>query len=442
MMNEFVQKFTEAAYAQGVSNLEFYFETEKNVAVNAHEGRAFESKLCDTTFCYVEGEYQGNAGAIYVEDFSEELFEEEIAFLKAAAEMKNTPFHALKLTTLDHKKEWKLDTLDQMTDYVLSAEKKVMEAHPQLKKIDSCHLEEKIREIRIQNDRGDCMEDSMKSVTFHMHASAEKDGVVQTSGNGATAVSMEELKLPELFEEAATEVCGMLDAKPVVSGRYPVILKNSVINEMLSMYMKGFCGDFVNKKLSKFVDRKGESIAAEIVNLVEDPLLHGGVNNRTFDDEGTPVSKKSIIENGVLKLFLYNESEAQKANEQSTGNGFKTKYKGNPEIGVTNLKLEGQEKTIEELLREMKDGLYITRCDGMFAGADVVSGDFALISKGYLVKDGEIADGVTQITVAGNFYDMLKEIKAIGNDYLTSLRPSGAFIAPSVFVKELVVSGL
>lgn len=442
MMNVFVQKFTEAAHAQGVSNLEFYFETEKKVAVNAHEGRAFESKLCDTTFCYVQGEYQGNAGAIYVEDFSEELFEEEIQFLKETAEMRNIPFHASNLTTLDHKKKWELDTLDQMTDYVLETEKKVMAQNPQLKKIDSCHLEEKIREIRIQDDQGACMEDSVKSVTLQMHVSAEKEGIVQTSGNAATAVSMEELGLQDLFEAAAKDVCGMLGAKPVVSGRYPVVLKNNVINEMLSMYMKVFCADFVNKKLSKFAEKKGESIASEIVNLVEDPLLFGGVNNRTFDDEGNPVSKKSLIENGVLKLFLYNRSEAKKVNEQSTGNGFKTKYKGNPEIGVTNLRLEGQEKSTEELLHEMKDGLYITHCDGMFAGADVVSGDFALISKGYLVKNGQMAGGVNQITVAGNFYDMLKEIKAIGNDYLTSLTPSGAFIAPSVFVRELVVSGL
>ena len=89
----------------------------------------------------------------------------------------------------------------------------------------------------------------------------------------------------------------------------------------------------------------------------------------------------------------------------------------------------------------MQDGLYITHCDGMFAGADVVSGDFTLISKGYFVENGQMTGGVNQITVAGNFYDMLKEIGAIGNDYLTSLTGTGAFVAPSVFIKQLVVSG-
>lgn len=441
MMNAFVQKFTEAAHAQGISNLEFYFETEKKVSVNAHEGRAFESQQSNVTSCYVQGEYQGKAGAISVEDFSEELFEEEIQFLKMAAEMKNVPFRALDLTSTECKKEGKLDTLDQMTEHVLQTEEQVLKEYPELKKISSCHLGETIREIRMQNDRGVCMEDSIKFAHVWVNATAEKDGVVQISGNDATACTMEDLGLQHLFEEAAKDACGMLDAKQVPSGKYPVVLKNSVICEMLSMYISAFCADSVNKKLSKLAEKKGESIASEIVNLVEDPMLPGGVNNRTFDDEGIPTNKKALIENGVLKLFLYNQEEAEKTNGQTTGNGFKKSYKGKPEIGVTNVRLEGQEKSREDLICEMKDGLYITHCDGMFAGADVVSGDFALISKGYIVENGQMTRGVNQITVAGNFYDMLKEIGAIGNDYLTSLTEAGAFVAPSVFVEQLVISG-
>ena len=442
MMNEFVQKFTEAAHAQGINHLEFYFETEKKVSVNALEGRAWESQQSDVTSCYVQGEYQGNAGAISVENFSEALFEEEIHLLKMVAEMKNIPFRALKLTPMDSKKELKLAELDQITEHVLATEKAVKKQNPELKKFSGCHIGEMIREIRIQNDQGICMEDRVKCASIWMNATAEKNGVVQISGESCAAKSIEDMEIQNLFEEAAKDACGMLDAKPVVSGKYPVILKNDVICEMLSMYVNAFSADAVNKKLSKLADKLEKSIASEIVNLVEDPMLPEGVNNRTFDDEGTLVNKKKLIENGVLKLFLYNQEEAEKAGKQTTGNGFKKSYKGKPEIGVTNLKLEGQNKSREDLIGEMKDGLYITHCDGMFAGADVVSGDFALISKGYIVENGQMTGGVNQITVAGNFYDMLREIKAIGNDYQVSLAGTGAFVAPSVYIKELVVSGL
>ena len=122
MMDEFVRKFTEAAHAQGIYNLEYYFETEKKVSVNAHEGRAYESQQSSVTSCYVQGEYEGKAGAVSVEDFSEEFFEEEIQFLKMEAEMKNVSFKALNLSSTECNKEWKLDMLDQMTDYVLKTE--------------------------------------------------------------------------------------------------------------------------------------------------------------------------------------------------------------------------------------------------------------------------------------------------------------------------------
>lgn len=441
MRNAFVQKFTEAAHAQGISNLEFYFETEKKVSVNAHEGRAFESRQSNVTSCYVQGEYEGKAGAISVEDFSEEQFEEAIHFLKMTAEMKNVPFKSLQLKNVQQKKAWELDTLEKMTEHALMTEAEVMKHYPQLKKISSCNLQETIREIHIQNDQGMCMEDSSKYVTVWVNATAETEDAVQISGNEGAACTLEELHLPKLFDEAARDACGMLDAKPATSGKYAVVLKNSVICEMLSMYIHAFGADSVAKKLSKLAEKKGESIASEIVNLVEDPMLVGGVNNRTFDDEGAATSKKRLVENGVLNLFLFNQEEAEKANTHTTGNGFKKSYKGKPEIGVTNIKLEGQDKTREDLICEMKDGLYITHCDGMFAGADVVSGDFSLISKGYLVENGQMTRGVNQITVAGNFYDMLKEIGAIGNDYLTSLTEAGAFVAPSVFVEQLVISG-
>ena len=219
-------------------------------------------------------------------------------------------------------------------------------------------------------------------------------------------------------------------------------MKNSIICEMLSMYMSAFGAEQVRKKLSKLSESKDTKVASEVICLSEEPTLAGGVNNRTFDDEGNPTAAKKLIEKGVLKQFLYNQEEAEMAGTKSTGNGFKKSYKGKPEIGVTNLVLHGQEKSLETLLAEMQSGLYITSCDGMFACADVVSGDFALISRGYLVENGRKESPVNQITIAGNFYDMIKEIRALGNDYRTMFTSAGAFVTPSVFVKELVVSGL
>ena len=265
-----------------------------------------------------------------------------------------------------------------------------------------------------------------------------KNDAVQTSGGEDVKGSAGELKMEAVAREAIEEACSLLGASPVETKKYPVILKNSVICEMLSMYLPSFGADTVRKNISKLAGQAGKEVASEIVNLVEDPE---GLNARSFDDEGTPTIKKYLIRDGILGEYLYNQAEALLAGKSSTGNGFKSSYRSVPAIGVTNLKLIGEEKSREMLIEELQDGLYITACDGMFAGADPVSGDFSLISKGYLVKNGKLDRAVNQIAVAGNFYDMLKNIRGIANDYLVTGGAGGIFEAPSVSVGELVVSG-
>lgn len=442
MLNEFIQNFTKAAHENGIQNLEFYSETEKKVSVNAYQGQAWKSQKCEVTSCYVQGEYQGMTGAISVEDFSEEQFEEAIHFLKMTAEMNHIPYHASELTETKIAKDFTNSSMEELAKRILCAEADVKERYPKLHKFNSADCEETIRTIRIQNDKGVCMEDTIQYASGWLQAEVLDEDVVQTSSSACVMPNAKQMDFEGMFASAAADACNMRGAKPLTTGKYPVVLKNSIICEMLSMYVGAFGADQVRKKLSKLAESKDTQVASEVICLSEEPALEGGVNNRAFDDEGHPTVPKKLIENGVLKQFLYNQEEAGKEGTPATGNGFKKTYKGKPEIGVTNLVLHGQEKSLEALLAEMQSGLYITSCDGMFACADVVSGDFALISRGYLVENGRKVSPVNQITIAGNFYDMIKEIRALGNDYRTMYTPAGAFVTPSVFVKELVVSGL
>lgn len=442
MINTFIQKFTEAAHSHEICNLQFYTEEVRKVSVNVYQGEPESNFQSEVAGCYVQGEYQGKCGYIYVEDFSEELFESEIADLKEVALLSDAEGGVSALANVECGKKNQLTDVDTLAKRLVQAEKEALEKNPGVEKFNHFQSGEIIRRISIRNDQGGCMEDEIKYAFFDLHAEAKKDGVVQTAGGEVLALSAEELDIAAAATEAAGEAVGMLEAQPVKTGTYPVILKNSVICEMLGMFVKSFGADTVHKDLSKLAGKVGEKIAASIVNLVEDPQMPGGANQRAFDDEGTPTSRKEIVKDGVLKMFLYNQEEAKKDGCESTGNGFKESCRSKPGVFVTNLKLEGETKSLEELMGDMGDGLYITNCDGMFAGADPVSGKFSLISKGYRIENGEAAGSVNQITVAGNFYDMIQEIEGLGDDYLMNGGETGMIIAPSIYVKELVVSGL
>ncbi|XCP84265.1 metallopeptidase TldD-related protein [Roseburia hominis] len=442
MINTFIQEFTEAAHSHEICNLQFYTEEVRKVSVNVYQGAPESNFQSEVAGCYVQGEYQGKTGYVYIEDFSKELFEGEIADLKEVAMLSDAEGSVNALTEVKCEKQEQLTAVDILAERLIQAEKEALAAHPGVKKFNHFQCGEIIRRISIRNDQGGCMEDENKYAFFGVNAEAEKDGVVQIAGGEILALSAEELDMSAAATEAASEAVGMLAAQQIKTGTYPVILKNSVICEMLGMFVKNFAADTVHKDLSKLAGKKGERIASSIVNLVEDPKLPGGANQRAFDDEGTPTSRKEIVKDGVLQMFLYNQEEAKKDGVASTGNGFKESCRSKPGVFVTNLKLEGETKPLEELMRDMGDGLYITNCDGMFAGADPVSGKFSLISKGYQIENGEIDGSVNQITVAGNFYDMLQVIEGIGEDYLMNNGDGGMIIAPSIYVKELVVSGL
>ena len=107
----------------------------------------------------------------------------------------------------------------------------------------------------------------------------------------------------------------------------------------------------------------------------------------------------------------------------------------------TNLVVEAGEKTLDGLMEEVGEGIMLTDLSGLHAGVNAISGDFSLLCEGYLIEGGKKGRPVEQITVAGNFYDVIKSIKSVGNDIINLPSGEGEFFTPSVFVGELAISG-
>jgi PmbA protein len=242
----------------------------------------------------------------------------------------------------------------------------------------------------------------------------------------------------KLGAAAAQDTISMLHASPVPSGQYRVILHHRVMADMLELFSDAFSAENVQKELSIYKGKLGSAVAAPCVTVVDDSLRADGIASRPFDDEGVPGGTHAVLENGVLKTFLHNLKTAHKDGVKSTGNASKASYSAPVRVAPTNFFLKAGETGYDQLLKDMDDGLLIKEVEGLGAGADSVSGDFSLSSKGFLIKDGSIVRPVEQITIAGNFYEMLKAVRAVGSD-LTF--PQGAFGSPSVDVGKLSVAG-
>lgn len=230
----------------------------------------------------------------------------------------------------------------------------------------------------------------------------------------------------------------MLDAAPCASGTMPVILRNGAMADLLQTFSSVFSADAAQKGLSLLAGKEHSQIAAPCVTLVDDPLLPGGFASRPFDGEGVATYTKKVIENGVLTTLLHNLKTANKAGCASTGNASRASYAASVGVSPTNFFLQPGQADLDALHAHLQNGLVVTEVSGLHAGADAVSGDFSLLSSGYLVENGRKGRPVEQITVAGNFFQLLRDIEEVGCD----LRfPMGSVGSPSVRVRSLSVAG-
>ena len=232
---------------------------------------------------------------------------------------------------------------------------------------------------------------------------------------------------------------GKMGAKSVKAGSYKTILRNEAFQQFFMVFFGNFLATTMQRGLSLLADKEGTKIASDALTVKECPMLEKALTKIPFDDEGVLTTEKAIIDKGTFATALYDLKSAYKAGRQSTGNGFRA---GSAVSEMpTNLVVEPGEKDLAGLMEEVGEGIMLTDLSGLHAGVNAISGDFSLLCEGYLIEGGKKGRPVEQITVAGNFYDVIKSIKSVGNDIINLPSGEAEFFTPSVYVGELAISG-
>ena len=246
---------------------------------------------------------------------------------------------------------------------------------------------------------------------------------------------------PAVWKAAAEEALSGLEAKQVLSGAYRALLRNDVAGTMLSTFSGVFSADNAQRGLSRLKGREGEAVAAACVTLMDDPHRPGSASSAPFDGEGVATVPKAVIEDGRLTTLLHNLKTAHKQGVATTANASRAGYASPVGVAPTNFYFRPTDEGFDAMLARLGDGLLITDLQGMHAGANPITGDFSLAAKGFTVKGGKIEAPVNQITVAGNFYDLLMHIEAVGGDLEFHAPGASCFGSPSLLVKGLSVAG-
>lgn len=442
---QFMDRLLAEAKAQGIDPAEVYFSAGSSFSAGAMNGNIDSYKVSTRQGLGLRGMYQGKMGYASTQAFDEEAIRQLIEGVKEGALLREDEGaeeiyegDAEYPTVVSYDETLAQVPATAKLDAVLAIEKAALESVDTVKQCEGTQLSTMSGEVYLRNSYGLNLQHKDNAFIAYTGAIA-KDGDSTSTGMAfKCGRDFAKLDVKKLGEEAAQEAASGLHAEPVPAGNYRMILRYDAMQSLLATFCGIFSAENAQQGLSLLKGREGEKIAADCVTLMDDPLLEGGFDSAPFDGEGVASKTKAVVENGVLKTLLHNRKTAKKQGVASTGNALRPGLSAPITVAPTNFFFKPGDKTLAELEADMSDGLVITDLSGLHAGANMTSGDFSLLSKGYLLKDGKRVQPVEQITIAGNFYDVLKNIRAIGRDLIF---PASGVGSSSVDVGTLTAAG-
>jgi PmbA protein len=268
----------------------------------------------------------------------------------------------------------------------------------------------------------------------------DADGKMQRDGWWSSARRLSDVESPEsVGQEAARRTLRRLGARRVATQSVPIIFAPETARTLIGSVFEAASGDAIWRGASFLAGKLGETIAAPDLTIVDDntmllPTGVGGFGTSPFDDEGLPSQRTVVVENGVLRNYLLNTYTARKLGMRSTHNAARG-LAGAPGVGCGNLYLQPGNMTKEQILGEVKAGLYVTSLMGF--GTNMVTGDYSRGATGLWIENGQLTHAVEEITVAGNLAEMLRNVTAIGND----LKFRGSVASPTLRIDGMTIAG-
>jgi PmbA protein len=279
--------------------------------------------------------------------------------------------------------------------------------------------------------------DTYVGVSANIVTKSESEMASGFEFRGARKIS--EIDLGWVGREAATQSVKSLGAKKISSGRMPVVFGQKVTAAIISAGVSAASSaENIQRKRSYLTGKLGESIANSEVTVTDDGTLPNGLLTSKSDAEGSPRTKTTIVEKGVLKAYLQDSYTAKKDRIKNTGNAVRSggwDYRTAPGIGHTNLILKPGRGKIDDLISEVREGILV-----LYTGdrPNIATGEFsAQATVGFKIENGDIAFPTKQAMIGVKLIDLLDDLDAIGND---SQQISGV-IAPSIRAKEAAISG-
>ena len=305
---------------------------------------------------------------------------------------------------------------DRKVEMALELERSVRAADPRIRGVEMAEYGDSSGESAIATTTGVRATSRRTSCSIVASAMAGEGTETMTGSGYSVARTPEELDMAKAVKDATEKATRLLGARKPASRRLTVLLDPSVSASFLGLLSSGLSASSVIKGRSLFADREGEAVAVPFLTLVDDPTEPEAWGASRYDAEGLASRRNVLISDGVLQGFLHNSYTGRRCGRPSTASAVRGGYRSTPGVGSRALSLTPGDRTQEQLMADVGDGLLVQSVTGLHSGANPISGDFSVGVEGLLFRDGAPAEPVREATIASTLQRMLLDLVAVGGD--------------------------
>jgi len=435
-----------AGWARPGEQIEVYALRSKDTDIDVYEGRIESLSSAESAGMGVRVVRAGRQGFAYAGSLEEDLLAETLTEARDNAGFASVdPWAGLAVpdgVAPVGLELWREDLASMPTsdkvERALGLEAAVRAADSRVSAVPSASWGDSSVEMALASSEG-ILASTRRTVCYLSAVAAASDGrETQTGAGYSVGRSPAEVDLDRAASDAARRATRLLGATKPASARLTVVLEPRITASLLAILAGTLDGESVAKGRSLFADRLGEQVGAPGLSLVDDPTDPEAYGAAAVDAEGLATRRNVLIEGGVLERFLYDSYAARRAGTSSTASAVRAGFKSPPRAGARALSVVPGSATPEEIYSSVGDGLLVQAVSGLHSGVNPVSGDFSVGADGVMIRGGELAGPVREVTVASTLQRMLQAVVAVGGDLE---RVPGPAAGVTLAIAEVSMSG-
>ena len=438
---EQLNKILEQCVSAGAEMADVFGVSRRTLVISVRDGQVESIKKADPGGIGIRFFAGGKMAFAHSTDTSEASINSMIPKLSAMAQKtEKDPFAGMP-GPVDYPKD--LDIYDgrqldkpveDKIDYLKKLEQLALKFDPFISKSNGVSYEEIVTTRSLANSRG--VRFSYDSTFYRVGISVvASKGEEMFPGEGSMfATIFNDMPKPEeIVAYYASQAVQLVGGTPIEPGDYEIVFTPRSAGSIYWGLNFALNGDNAHKGYSFLADKLGKTVATANFSVIDNALMPRGISTRPVDDEGTPCQKTVLIENGVVRNFLYDYKTAAKAKVSPTGSAYREDYGSTPGINHSNLYIAPGNDKLEDVVASLKKGIIVEQTQGW--GLHSVTGQYSAGINGILVENGKKIRPVAGVTLAASADEILMGIGAICDD----IKFHWDMTSPSLMIKRMKV---